>query len=127
MKLSCFTGFHIFASFNVNAITAKPQASEEYNKMLVECKLTNSVNFKHCLNNLEVTLLPIRSFNKSAIDLGSDKILKTSDIICLTQRQLKPNAESQSVFSLEEFEMVYNNDADKFQSIATLTLFHLLK
>lgn len=41
----------------------------------------------------------------------------TSDIICLTEIQLQPSAEPQKVLSLQEFEMVYNTNVDKFQSI----------
>lgn len=71
----------------------------------------------HCSSDLEVTLLNIISFNKGTIDLCPDERLTTSDIIFLTKTQLQPSDELQIVFSLQEFEMVYNNNAGKFLSI----------
>ena len=94
--------------------------------MHAECILINSVNFKHCSNDLEVTLLNIRSFNKRAIDLGSDERLTTSDIVWLTQTQLQPSAETKSVLPLEEFKMVYNNNTDQFQSITMYSKYHYI-
>ena len=76
----------------------------------------------HCSSDLEVTLLNIISFNKGTIDLGPDERLTTSDIIFLTETQLQPSDEPQSVLSLQEFEMVYNNNAGKFLSITQSVL-----
>ena len=77
---------------------------------------------RHCSSDLEVTLLNIISFNKGTIDLRPDERLTTSDIIFLTKTQLQPSDEPQSVFSLQEFEMVYNNNTGKFLSITQSVL-----
>ena len=65
---------------------------------------------------LMITLPNIRSLNKHAVDLACDKSLKRNDIICLTETQLKLNLSLSKSYMLEEFNLIYNNSCDKFQS-----------
>ena len=57
---------------------------------------------------------------------GSDEKFITIHHICLTQTYIQPSAEPHSALLLEEFQMVYNNNAETFQSITILTLFYTL-
>ena len=68
---------------------------------------------------LIIKLVNIRSLNKNTVDLACHKRLKRSDIICLTETQLQQNLSLSKSYMLEEFNIIiYNNNCDKFQSIA---------
>ena len=64
------------------------------------------------------TLLNVRSLNKHAIDLALDERLAKSDIIYLTETQHIPNSDIQEIATLQGFEVAYNTNQDRFQSIA---------
>ena len=67
------------------------------------------------------TLLNVRSLNKHAIDLALDERLAKSDIIYLTETQHIPNSDIQEIATLQGFEVAYNTNQDRFQSIAVCT------
>ena len=68
-----------------------------------------------------MALLNVRSLNKYVTDLALDKRLTKSDIICLTETQLIPNSDIPEIATLQGFEVAYNNNQDRFQSIAVCT------
>ena len=65
-----------------------------------------------------MTLLNVRSPNKHITDLALDERSTKSDIICLPETQLIPNSDIPEIATLQGFELVYNNNQDRFQSIA---------
>lgn len=81
----------------MNTLKANPEVLEEYTRMLAECKLIIGVNFNHYSNDLKVTPLIISSFSKYAVDIGSNERLNTTEIISLTELQLQPSSEPQSL------------------------------
>ena len=85
-----------------------------------------SVNLKYYSNDLKVTFLNIRSFNKHAIDLSFDERLTTRDIVCLTQTQLRNQVQKQNVFYHLRIEMDYNNYTDQFLSITMFSKYHYI-
>ena len=50
------------------------------------------------------------------INAGHDSILTESDIICFTETQIHSSVAPKR--SLEKLEMIYNNNEDKFKSLA---------
>ena len=68
-----------------------------------------------------MALLNVRSLNKYVTDLALDERLTKSDIICLTETQLIPNSDIPEIATLQGFEVAYNNNQDRFQSIAVCT------
>ena len=62
-----------------------------------------------------------RSLNKYVTDLALDERFTKSDIICLTETQLIPNSDIPEIATLQVFEVAYNNNQDRFQTIAVCT------
>lgn len=89
---------------------ANPRSLDEYNRMDSERLVQNSEG-NPC--NLEIIFLNIRSFNKHVID---DTKLTESDTICYTETQLHASVAPKR--RLKKFGMIYNNNEDKFQSLA---------
>ena len=116
-RVTCFEGLYVLHSFTVKAIRANPRVLEECNRLLSEIILVIKKDNFVDKNGLMITLLNIRSLNKYAVDLSCDKILKRSDI-CLTENQLQQNLSLSKSYMLDEFNMICNNNCDKFQSIA---------
>ena len=104
--------------FNLKAIRASPQAFGEYNRLPLERMLLPPNIQGVDSNSLVITLFNIRSFNKHAIDLESDGRWLNSDIICLTETQLQQSLDSQRIPSLADFDIVFNNNEDRFQRLA---------
>ena len=115
-RVMCFQRFYILDSFTVKAIRADPQAFEEYNRLCLESMLVRKKDNFVDKKRLMITIL--RSLNKHAVDLPCDKRLKRSDIMCLTETQLQQDLSLSESYMLEEFNMIYINNCDKFQSIA---------
>ena len=63
----------------------------------------------------------VRSLNKYVTDLALDERFTKSDIICLTETQLIPNSDIPEIATLQVFEVAYNNNQDRFQTIAVCT------
>ena len=117
-RVTSLDGLFILGTFDKKAIRASPKALEEYNRMRHESILIveNVDNIES--DSLTIALLNIRSFNKHVLDLQCDKRLIESDIICLTETQLRQSLHPARVLALQDFEIVYNNTEDTFQSLA---------
>lgn len=109
-RVTTLESLYIVGSFSINAIRANPRSLDEYSWMDSERLVQNSEG-NPC--NLEIIFLNIRSFNKHVID---DTKLAESDTICFTETQL--HASVAPMRRLKKFGMIYNNNEDKFQSLA---------
>ena len=120
-RVTTLEGLHILGPFTEDSIRANPFALVEYSRMRTESILSEEFAEDTHQESLIVTLLNVRSLNKHIIDLALDERLTKSDIICLTETQLIPNSDIQEIATLQGFEVVYNNNQDRFQSIAVCT------
>ena len=109
-RVTTLESLYIVGSFSINAIRANPRSLDEYSRMDSERLVQNSEG-NPC--NLEIIFLNIRSFNKHVID---DTKLAESDTICFTETQLHASVAPKR--RLKKFGMIYNNNEDKFQSLA---------
>ena len=109
-RVTTLESLYIVGSFSINAIRANPRSLDEYSWMDSERLVQNSEG-NPC--NLEIIFLNIRSFNKHVID---DTKLAESDTICFTETQLHASVAPKR--RLKKFGMIYNNNEDKFQSLA---------
>lgn len=109
-RVTTLESLYIVGSFSINAIRANPRSLDEHNRMDSERLVQNSEG-NPC--NLEIIFLNIRSFNKHVID---DTKLAESDTICFTETQLHASVAPKR--RLKKFGMIYNNNEDKFQSLA---------
>ena len=104
-RVTSLEGLHILGSFNLKSIRASPQAFEEYDRLRLE-RILLPPNIEGVdSNSLVITLLNIRSFNKHAIDLESDRRLLNSDIICLTEIQLQQSLDSRRIPTIADFDI----------------------
>ena len=104
--------------FTEDSIRTNPLALVEYSRMITESILSVEIVEDTHQESLIVTLLNVRSLNKHVTDLALDERLTKSDIICLTETQLIPNSDILEFATLQGFEVAYNNNQDRFQSIA---------
>ena len=118
IRVTSLEGFYLLGSFNLKSIRASPQVFEEYSRLRLERMLLPPNVEGVDSNSLVTTLLNIRSFNKHAIDLESDKRLLNSDIICLTETQLQQSLDSLRIPTLADLDIICNNNGDRFQSLA---------
>ena len=107
--------------FTEDSIRTNPLALVEYSRMITESILSVEIVEDTHQESLIVTLLNVRSLNKHVTDLALDERLTKSDIICLTETQLIPNSDILEFATLQGFEVAYNNNQDRFQSIAVCT------
>ena len=109
-RVTTLESLYTLGSFSINAMRTNPRSLDEYNRMYSERLVQNSEG-NPC--NLEIIFLNIRSFNKHVID---DTKLTESDTICYTETQLHASVAPKR--RLKTFGMIYNNNEDKFQSLA---------
>ena len=112
---------YILGPFTEDLIRANSLSLVEYSRMRAETFLSVKIVEDTHQESLIVTLLNVRSLNKHATDLALDERLSKSDIIYLTQTQHIPNSDIQEIATLQGFEVAYNNNQDRFQSIAVCT------
>ena len=109
---------YILRSYNLRSIRASLQAFEEYNRLRLK-RILLPPNIEGLdSNSLVITQLNTRSFNNHAIDLEYDRRLRSSDIICLTENQLQQSLDSRRIPGLADFDIICNDNEDKFQSLA---------
>ena len=118
-RVTLLKGLYILGSFNLKSIRASPQDFEDYNRLRLECLLLPPNIEGVDSNSLVIKLLIVRSFNKHAIDLESDRRLLNSDIIYLTDTQLQQSLDSRRIPTSADFDIIFNNNEDWFQSLAT--------
>ena len=120
-RVTSINGMYLTGTYKANAIKADNSVTEEYER-LRNTSMLQQVRSISPINNesLTITLLNTRSLSKHAIDISADNALCNSDILALTETQLLPNQNSNESIenSLGHFTVVYNNSAEKFQSLA---------
>ena len=119
-RVTALDNLYILGPFTEDSIRANPLALVEYSRMRNESILSVEIVEDTNQESLIVTLLNVRSLNKHETDLALDERLTKSDIdiTCLTETQLMPNSDIPEIATLQGFEVAYNNNQDRFQSIA---------
>ena len=119
-RVTTLDNLYILRPFTEDSIRANPLALVEYSMMRTESILSVEIVEDTNQESLIVTLLNVRSLNKHETDLALDQRLTKSDIdiTCLTETQLIPNSDIPEIATLQGFEVAYNNNQDRFQSIA---------
>ena len=120
-RVTTLEGMYIIGTFTEDSIRANPFALVEYSRMRTESVLSGETVEDTHQESLIVTLLNVRSLNKHVTDLALDESLTKSDIICLIETQLIPNSDIPEIALLQGFEVVYNDNKDRFQSISECT------
>ena len=120
-RVTTLEGMYIIGTFTEDSIRANPFALVEYSRMRTESVLSEETVEDTHQESLIVTLLNVRSLNKHVTDLALDESLTKSDIICLIETQLIPNSDIPEIAILQGFEVVYNDNQDRFQSISVCT------
>ena len=118
-RVTALDNLYILGPFTEDSIRANPLALVEYSMMRTESILSVEIVEDTNQESLIVTLLNVRSLNKH-LNLALDQRLTKSDIdiTCLTETQLIPNSDIPEIATLQGFEVAYNNNQDRFQSIA---------
>ena len=123
-RVRTLDGLFILDKFDPNQIRADDRVTEEYEKLrkISDIGSDSCRNSVTSSNRLQVSLLNVRSFMKHWEDLLCDPILKTSDLIALTETQICKNQYTGTIQqALEPDEMErHDHDSDKFQSLACL-------
>ena len=117
-RVTSLNGLFLTGEYKSSAIKADTRASQEYERMRRECEIEPLYNADSISEaTLTVTLLNTRSLHRHAVDISHDQVLLNTDVLCLTETQLLPNQDTNSISEiLNAFSCLHNNCADKFQS-----------
>ena len=119
-RVTSTDGKFLTGTYTSNAIRADPSVTKEYERLRNASVLQPAKSINEITNeSLTITLVNVRSFNKHATDISVDNTFINSDILALTETQLLPDQNSDSIESfLDNFTIIYNNNNDKFKSLA---------
>ena len=114
-------GLYLTGTYNRKAIRADKKSTAEYERMHKECPLLplQTLGEEICNHSLGISLLNTRSLQLHVKDIVAESVLMASDVLCFTETQLLPGHNSSDIESeLSDYHMDFNNNDDKFLSIA---------
>ena len=109
---------YILGLFTEDAVGANPLALVEYRRMHNESISSVEIVEDTPQGSLIKTPVNVRSLNKHLTDLALNESFTKNNINCLTETQLTANTDISEIAPFQEFEVAYNNNQDRFQSIA---------
>ena len=118
-RVRTFNGLFLKGRFSRSAIIASEAAHTEYGRLrLPENLLRPLRSFPLSESSLNISLLNVRSLNKHAKSLNNFEELITSDLLLLTETQLRLDYNCDPIKGhLSQFHLKFNNDVDKFKSL----------
>ena len=123
-RATSLSGLHILGNIQSKHIRADPRVHKEYQR-LRETSLDISQSHNQAESTFEnnppivITLLNIRSLRKHSIDLKHDTRIFESDVLLLTETQLKPTDLDDDIRStLHPFQLFRQDSMDKYSSSA---------
>ena len=123
-RATSLSGLHILGNIQSKHIRADPRVHKEYQR-LREASLDISQSHNQTESTFEnnqpivITLLNIRSLRKHSIDLKHDTRIFGSDVLLLTETQLKPTDLDDDIRStLHPFQLFRQDSIDKYSSLA---------
>jgi hypothetical protein len=119
-RATSLEGLYILENIASKHVKANPKVVEEYERLRNECMISHPTNIS---NELTISLLNVRSLKKHSIDIKCDSRLFNSDVIALTETQLRPcDSDIDIMNSLSPFKL-YRQDhvTDKYSSMAVCT------
>ena len=115
-RIQCLDGLFISGEVDKKAIYADDRALAEYSRLHEESQFTVIKRFDRTDINFVFSHLNVRSFNRHYCDIQCDPILTNSDVMLLSETQIKEN--SDYINTLDGFTVHFQNSEDKFSSIA---------
>ena len=94
------------------AFSVDPDVEVEYCRLKTQCFLTSQIPV-----GFSIALLNIRSLSKHIVDIATDPLIQTSNIILLTETQLLYNQERNMQNRFENHQLV---TVDRFKTLAFL-------
>ena len=120
-RVTSLNGLYLTGQYDRKAIRADPAVTAEYERLRQTQLLTMPSITKLGQDNFIITLFNTRSLIKHASDIASTQSLVESDLLCITETQISlGNALSEQMDSLHDFRKLYNNNQDRFCSLAFL-------
>ena len=123
-RATSLSGLHILGNIQRKHIKADLRVHEEYQR-LRETSPDVTASYQHAESAFEdnqpviITLLNIRSLQKNSIDLKHDATIFDSDLMLLTETQLKPtNLDNDIRSKRHPFELNRQDNIDKYSSLA---------
>ena len=114
-RVKFLTGLYFTGNYNKNAIKTDPRAFAKYEHKRKECPLPPPQTLgKISSDTLLVLLLNIRSLQLHLDDVIADSEIMESDVISFTETQFLPGQK----VHINSFDVCFNNNGDKFRSIA---------
>jgi len=119
-RVTSLDGLYLIGNFSASAIRSSEKAEKEYQRFRSRENLLEPL--LSCIpteENLVLTMLNIRSLRPKSASIRHHKELNDSDVLFFTETQISHDANIEEVeYNLRPFKMVFNNDADKFKSLA---------
>ncbi|MEO2221042.1 MAG: AAA family ATPase, partial [Nitrosopumilus sp.] len=115
-RIQSLDGLYINGNITKEAIYPDKLAISEYNRLREEALFVTVERFDRTDLNFVFTHLNVRSFNRHYKDIECDFILSNCDLLLLSETQILEG--SDHVSTLNGFEVYFQNNNDKFCSIA---------
>ena len=118
-RVSSLEGLYLTGNFKESAVVASRAVHEEYERLRRNENILPTIEYyKNTDSTLLVTLLNVRSLMKHSVDY----IIMESDVLCFTETQLLPNQNRSDIDTIKDqlapFDISFNNDNDKYKSLA---------
>ena len=119
-RVTSLDGLYLIGNFSPSAIISSKSAEKEYERLRSsENSLEPLLSIVPTDSNLVLTLLNIRSLRRKSASVRNYKELSDSDVLLFTETQIAHGSNVEEIeYNLRPFQMVFNNDEDKFKSLA---------
>eukprot|EP00111_Clytia_hemisphaerica_P014933 TCONS_00043982-protein len=119
-RVTSLNGLYLTGNYTSSAIKANASAEKEYQRLRsAENLLEPLLSIVPTNSNLVLTLLNIRSLRIKSASIRHYKELIDSDVIFFTETQISYDSSVDEIeYNIRPFQIVFNNDEDKFKSLA---------
>ena len=119
-RVTSLDGLYLIGNYSSAAIKSSKLADEEYERL--RCKeniLEPLYSLSPSEENLVLTFLNIRSLRGKSASLKHYREVYDSDVVFFAETQIHCDSSIEEVeYNMKPFTMIFNNDTDKFKSLA---------
>ncbi|XP_066911767.1 uncharacterized protein [Clytia hemisphaerica] len=119
-RVTSLNGLFLIGDYSSSAIKSSKLADEEYERLRCGENILEPLNsFPPSEENLVLTFLNIRSLRGKSASLKHHKEVYDSDVVFFAETQINCDSNIEEVeYNMKPFTMIFNNDTDKFKSLA---------
>ena len=117
-RVTSMNKLYLIGKYNKTALKVNVGAKIEYERLRNESLFKSQSNIAVSGTTLTISLLNVRSLKAHVLDIAKDNRLLDNDILCLTETHVEMNTDTSTIESALHYTMHFNNNENKFKSIA---------